>query len=78
MPVQGHLEPKTLREEAHLTAEEAHGVDVGIGIRRDPGNARAESKTLSADWCSRGQQPSQREYRYGGLAHRDRVIESHV
>jgi hypothetical protein len=71
MPVHRDLEAKTAAEQAHLPAELARGIDVGVVVSRDPGDASAEAETLGVGRRRRGQQRGEGSQHDGGPAQRE-------
>ena len=69
MLVHRDFETDAAADEADLAADVAHGIDIDIGVRMDPGHSRAHAKTLSGDRHRWHQQGDHREQRAETVTH---------
>jgi hypothetical protein len=77
MAIDGDLESEALGEHADLAADEADGIDIEIGIARDPRHATSETESQGRDRRRRGQQHAEDEDWQQGLAHQRRAYGTH-
>src|SRR5688572_23945491 len=78
MRVDRQLDANAPGDQPDLAAEIAHGIDVGLGIWVDPGDAPANPKTLGRHWSDRSQQPAQDEDRDDDRPARERANGRHA